>query len=292
MNKRTPVLLLVALAMLFSFGCTKKEKPAAGKPVRVSATQAFVDNFGPAPTTDKGTCYAFVIYFPSAKAQGKGLPLPFFTFDEGTLKRVAVQRLMAGMSDVKSYSGEVLQPFPQGARLLGLNEKDGVVTANFSPEILRPQSDPAAERAMISALVLTLRQFNGVKNVRIQVDGKDNRLDALIAGVDLHGVLEPSTPRLLSVTAMKEKGVKNVGEVNAFFDRPLDIKMLQMSGADGKPFQGDVYQSVFDMAAVLKPKDPSLFKAGMPVKVRWQVVDKKGRAADGDNELMLEVKEH
>lgn len=46
------------------------------------------------------------------------------------------------------------------------------------------------------------------------------------------------------------------------------------------------------MAAVLKPKDPSIFKAGMPVKVRWQVVDKKGRAADGDNELMLEVKEH
>lgn len=46
------------------------------------------------------------------------------------------------------------------------------------------------------------------------------------------------------------------------------------------------------MAAVLKPKDPSAFKAGMPVKARWKVTDKLGRTANGDEELALEVKEH
>ena len=43
---------------------------------------------------------------------------------------------------------------------------------------------------------------------------------------------------------------------------------------------------------VLKPKDPSLFTAGMPVKVRWKVVDKKGRGSDGETELPLAIKEH
>lgn len=127
------------------------------------------------------------------------------------------------------------------------------------------------------------------------VDGKDV---AMFLG---HGgplkpqesaVLHPSPPRLLSVTAMKEKGAKEVEEVNVFFDRPLEIKELNIAGGDNKRFDGEVYHSVFDMAAVLKPKAPSLFKAGMPVKVRWKVTDKVGRSAEGAGEFPLEVQEH
>jgi len=290
---RNIVITFVAvLALALMVACTRNEEPSPSKPVRVSATKAFEEYFGPAPTTDKGSCYAFVIYFPSGKELGKTVPFPFFSFDQTSLKRVAVQRLVGGMADIKSYQGEILQPFPQGAHLLDLTDKDGVVTANFSSEIVRPKPDEVSEHALANALVLTLRQFNDVKAVRIQVDGKESRLDRLVQSPEEHAVLQPSAPRLLSVTAMRDKGAKNVEEVSAFFDRPVDIKVLQMTGADGKPFEGDIYQSVFDMAAVLKPKDPSLFKAGMPVKVRWKVVDKKGRAADGDSELMLEVKEH
>jgi len=289
--------ILVALsAVLLIAGltssCTKKEPPPASKPVRVSATKAFEEYFGSAPTTDKGTCYAFVIYFPSAKAPGKVVPFPFFTFDQASLKRVAVQRLMGGMADVKSYKGEILQAFPPGARLLDLDEKGGVVTVNFTGALLWSKPDETSERAMVQALVLTLRQFGEVKSVRILVDGKESALNGMVQSADEHAVLQPSAPRLLSVTAMKEKGAKDVEEVNAFFDRPVDIKTIRMSGSDGKPFAGDVYLSVFDMAAVLKPKDPTAFRAGMPIRVQWNVVDKKGRAADGDNELMLEVKEH
>jgi predicted DNA-binding antitoxin AbrB/MazE fold protein len=105
-------------------------------------------------------------------------------------------------------------------------------------------------------------------------------------------VLEPSPPRLLSVTAVKDKGAKDVEEVSAYFDRPVEIRELTLSDRTGKPYAGDVYQSVFDMAGVLKPKYPAVFKAGMPVKVRWKVVDKLGRAAEGEGEFPLEVKEH
>lgn len=43
-------------------------------------------------------------------------------------------------------------------------------------------------------------------------------------------------------------------EVNASFDRPVEIKAFSFAGNDGKIFVNDVYQSVFDMAAVLDPK--------------------------------------
>ena len=46
------------------------------------------------------------------------------------------------------------------------------------------------------------------------------------------------------------------------------------------------------MAAVLKPKEPAQFKERMPIKVRWKVVDKLGRQAEGDNVRFLEVKAH
>ncbi|HJV66278.1 MAG TPA: GerMN domain-containing protein [Geomonas sp.] len=279
---------LIACSLLFS--CNKKQEFPAAKAARVSATKSFEKYFGAAPTTDKGTCYAFVIYFPSAKFPGKVVPFPFFTFDEASLKKVAVQRLIGGMSDVKSYQGEILQPFPAGTHLLGITETAGVVTVNFSTEF-GLQGNESSDRAVVNALVLTLRQFGGVSDVRIQADGKEFPAGKVSQPTD-QDVLQPSQPRLLSVTAMKEKGAREVEEVNAFFDRPVNIRTLRLAGPDGKPFRGDIYQSVFDMAGVMKPKDPALFKAGMPVKVRWDVTDKLGRNSAGDTEIPLEVKEH
>jgi hypothetical protein len=46
------------------------------------------------------------------------------------------------------------------------------------------------------------------------------------------------------------------------------------------------------MAAVLKPKDPSLLTAGMKVRVRWKAVDKMGRTAQGEQEEPLIIKQH
>jgi spore germination protein GerM len=298
--------LILVMAFTVTVACTKKQEPAPLKQARVSATNAYEKYFGPPPTTDKGSCYAFVIYFPSAKEPGKVVPFPFFTFDEGSIKKVALERLLSGM-EVGSYKGEMLQPFAPGTRILGVTEQQGAVAVNFSREILASKADDAVEGAMLDAIALTLSQFSGVKEVRVQVEGKAS---GVVVGKDVgkfsgHGgldkqpltpketaVMKPSKPRLLSVTATKEKGAKEVEEVNAFFDRPVDIKELKMTNREGKRFAGEVFHSVFDMAAVLKPKEPSLYKAGMAVKVRWKVVDKLGRVAEGDEEMPLEVKEH
>jgi germination protein M len=280
------IIISVALAGFLVYAITfhKKEIPVE-KPGKVIATAAYEKYFGAAPPADKGMAYAFVIYFPSSKTPGKVVPFPFFTFDEGSLKKVAIERLLGGM-DTGSYQGEFI-PFPSGSRLIAINDAQGTVSVNLSKEL-----DTAPEAAAAYALTLTLRQFKEVKDIRIQVEGKESPLSTLAKDTNESAIQQPSPPRLLSVTAMQDKGAKDIEDVNAFFDRPVEVKELKLFSKDGLPFAGEVYHSVFDMAAVLKPKDHSQFKERTPIKVRWKVVDKLGRQAEGDNVWLLEVKQH
>ena len=286
MKKTISIIITIVLAgfLLYAITFHKKEIPVE-KPGKVTASSAYEKYFGTAPAVDKGKAYAFVIYFPSSKETGKVVPFPFFTFDESSLKKVAVERLLGGM-DTGSYQGEFI-PFPSGISLIAINDDQGTVTVNFSKEL-----DKSAEAATAHALALTLRQFKGVKDIRVQVEGKESPISALVKNVDDTAVRQPSPPRLLSVTAMRDKGAKDIEEVNAFFDRPVEVKELKLLSSDGQQYDGDLYHSVFDMATVLKPKDPSQFKERMPVKVRWKVVDKLGRQAEGDSVWLLEIKEH
>ncbi len=285
MRKIAFITVSIALAgfLIYAISFHNKEIPVEA-PGKVIATSAYEKYFGAAPTVNKGTAYAFVIYFPSKTTPGKVVPFPFFTFDEGSLKKVAVERLLGGM-DIGSYQGEFI-PFPSGIRLLALNDALGTVTVNLSMGL-----DTTVGTALAHALDLTLRQFKGATDIRLQVEGKQQPLSAVSGQAD--GVVQqPSAPRLLSVNGMREKGATNIDEVNAFFDRPVDIKELKLFSEDGHAFAGDMYHSVFDMAAVFRPKEPSQFKERTPVKVRWKVVDKLGRQAGGNSVWLLDVKEH
>ncbi|HEX9022976.1 MAG TPA: GerMN domain-containing protein [Geobacteraceae bacterium] len=292
------MLSMVVLALSQLSSCAKKPEPPPAKPVRVSATKAYERYFGPPPTADKGTCFAFVIYFPSAREIGKVVPFPFFTFDEGSIKKVAVERLLSGM-DVGSYKGEFLRSFQPDVRLLGISEKNGTVTVNFSKELTNLDVGTTCAGGPLDAMALTLAQFQGVKEVRAAVEGKGGVISfangCLVRqpiAADEGSVLEPGPPRLLSVTGVKDKGAKNVEEVSAYFDRPVEVQELSMTDKNGAPFAGNMYHSVFDMAAVLKPKDPGVFKDRLPIKVRWKVTDKMGRNAEGENLWLLEIREH
>ncbi len=294
-------LISLSLLILATFqlnACKKNGEQAVPQKMPVSATGAYEKYFGPPPTTDKGTCFAFVIYFPSAKDPGKVVPFPFFTFDGGTIKKVAVERFLSGM-DVPAYRGEILLPFQPGIHLLGLEEAKGSVIVNFSRELLALRTDTACYGAVLDALALTLTQFKGVKDVRIAVEGKGGVISfahgCLIRQpltADSSAVLDPSPPRLLDIVAARDRTTKMIEDVNINFDRPVEIRELTITDKNGSPFAGEMYQSVFDMAAVLKPKDPSAFKAGMTVEIRWKAVDKLGRAAEGRTDLPLEIREH
>ena len=283
---KSTFVFVILLAMIVISGCdrTNARPSQATQSGKVITTTSFEKYFGGAPSVDKGTAYAFVIYFPSNKEVSKVVPFPFFTFDEGSIRKVAVERLLSGM-DIGSYQGEFAS-FPAGTRLIGVSDDKGVVTLNFSKELA------AATDVSVRALALTMRQFNGVKEVRLQTEGKDSPLTTATKNVEEGMIQQPSSPRLLSVTAMRDKGASKVEDVNAFFDRPVEVKELKLLSKDGKQFEGELFHSIFDMAAVLKPKDPTQFKEKMPVRVRWKVVDKLGKPAEGDSIWLLEVKEH
>lgn len=287
MKKIISIIVALALTGFLIYGITfqKKEIPVE-KPGTVIATSAYEKSFGPAPTVDKGTAYAFVIYFPSAKTASKIVPFPFFSFDEASLKKISVERILSGM-DAGSYNGE-FENVPPGTRIVSLNDDQGTVKVVLSKEFRTDTKDKKSE-AFAAAISTTLHQFKGVTNVHVLVEGSDQQISA---DMDENASLDPGPPRLLNVTAMRDKGAKNIEDVNAFFDRPVDVKELKLYSNDGQQYAGDLFHSVFDMAAVLKPKDPSQFKERTPIRVRWKVVDKMGRQAEGDSVWLLEVKQH
>jgi germination protein M len=288
MKKIISIIVAMALAGFLVYAVTYQKKAIpVEKPGKVSITSAYEKYFGAAPPVDKGSAYAFVIYFPTRTSPGKVVPFPFFSFDETSLKKVALLRLLGGM-DIGSYKGE-FQAFPVGTNLVSLVEAQGNVTLTFSKELLSA-TDPRGKNGNLKSIVLTMKQFKGVNSVSIHVEGQARALD--VQDANDSAVAELAPPRLLSVTAMQDKGAKFVEDVSTFFDRPVDVKELRMYAQDGTAFEGDIFHSVFDMAAVLKPRNPSQFKAGVPVRVRWKVVDKLGRAAEGDSVWPLVVKEH
>ena len=81
-------------------------------------------------------------------------------------------------------------------------------------------------------------------------------------------------------------------ELDALFDRPVEIKEFQFLENDGTLLAGEVFHSMFDMAAVLKPKDPRKLAEGTKIRTRYQVVDKKGRSAAGAGSFALQVRLH
>jgi germination protein M len=285
MKKIISAVIGALLVGFLVYGVTyrKKEIPVE-KPGKVTATHAYEEAFGPAPGVPKGDAFAFVLYFPLVEPRGKLLPLPFFTFDRQTMRKVALERLLSGNS-VGPYKGRFELPIP-GLRLLSLEENGGTVTATFSKELpAAGEKTPGAGFAVAAAM--TLHQFEGAQKVVIK--SEDGR--AYTPGNDVRSVIDLPPPQLLNVVAMKEKGEKDVHEVDVFFDRPVNFQSINIGDENGL-FKGEVYESAFDMAAVLKPKDPSLFQQGKRVTVNWKVIDKKGRISEGTQELEIEVKEH
>ena len=67
---------------------------------------------------------------------------------------------------------------PKGVGLISVKQSDGVVTINMSKEFQKVMEQADGGAAAVKALVLTCSQFEGVKEVKLQVEGKDFELDA------------------------------------------------------------------------------------------------------------------
>ena len=64
--------------------------------------------------------------------------------------------------------------FPENTKLLGIDvDKDGVASVNFSSEFAGIGKEPEKEARLVKCIVLSLRRFDNIKDVRILVDGNE-----------------------------------------------------------------------------------------------------------------------
>lgn len=80
----------------------------------------------------------------------------------------AISALLEGPVDGSS----LINAFPEGTQLLGVQVSDGMAYVNFSEQILAKQGDKAAENTMKKAITLTLKEFPEISKTKIFVNGK------------------------------------------------------------------------------------------------------------------------
>ena len=101
---------------------------------------------------------------------------------ENSALLVPVTRMVYGAGDIETAMLELAKgpsaqsplegALPPGCGLIGVKVENGVATINFTSDFIKIAENSDGGRAALRALVLTARQFDGVKEVRLQVEGQ------------------------------------------------------------------------------------------------------------------------
>ncbi|MGE5578446.1 MAG: S-layer homology domain-containing protein [Bacillota bacterium] len=120
----------------------------------------------------------FTVYFPLYTKLGSFVyPVRHLVPKTDAPAKASMEALIAG------YPGGPFLPLPKETKVLGVTIKDGLATVDFSPEIKGANVGSGGEAAILSAIVATLGQFQGVTAVQILVNGE--KLDSLAGHVDI-----------------------------------------------------------------------------------------------------------
>ena len=111
------------------------------------------------------------VFFES-EASGCMVPITRTVFSNEDID-TAVLELLKGPREDSGLAACI----PKGVGLISVKQSDGVVTINMSKEFQKVMEQADGGAAAVKALVLTCSQFEGVKEVKLQVEGKDFELD-------------------------------------------------------------------------------------------------------------------
>lgn len=111
------------------------------------------------------------LYFESA-ASGVMVPVTRLVFSNADVE-TAVLELLKGPRK-EGLAGCI----PDGTGLISVSQKNGVVTINLSDAFVKAAEAADGGQQTMKALMLTCKQFEGVKEVKIKVDGKDYEMAA------------------------------------------------------------------------------------------------------------------
>jgi hypothetical protein len=283
--KRTALVLSLAILLTMGIGCEQKKETPSKAAGSVEATQAYRSFFGEPPTVAEGDCFALVGYYPLAAAPGKITPFPLFMFDREEQLQVVTEQLLRWGEDW-DMGGAAVDPFPPGTELLSLTRNGDLVRVELSESVLSG-SDPAGQRLILAVLGHTLVQFEGIARVQVVAGGILLPQQAERGFYpDPEAVVPPGEPRALTVAGVWDDAAANPEEVSVFFDRPVRVEEVRVS-VDGRRLEGEYFTSVFDMAVVIRPKEPASLREGLPVTVAWRIEDRLGRKGEGEKNFAL-----
>ncbi|MDO4547664.1 MAG: GerMN domain-containing protein [Clostridia bacterium] len=106
------------------------------------------------------------LYFPG-ESSSLIVPVTRAVYGSGDLP-TAVLELVKGPSSQSPFDNA----FPEGCGLIGVKVEDGVATVNFTREFMNIAEQSDGGRAALRALVLTCTSFEGVDEVKIEVEGE------------------------------------------------------------------------------------------------------------------------
>ena len=274
--------------LLFTSGC-KQQDAESPKPGVVEANPTYIDNFGEPPYETEGRAFARVGYLPLKSNPEKIRALPLFLFSEQEQLRQILDRLTSNQLFLPP-DGEVYSPFPPDLKVTVSAPENGTVTMSLASQ----GPFPAADRvAAVNAMTETAVQFSAIKNVRILLNQNPlARMPKEGYAHDPQQLSEVGKPNLVTVLGTWEKGSESPHEIFVEFDRPVTVNSFQLYDQAGKKVEGDYFTSAFQMAVVVHPDDPSLYREGSVLRVEWDIVDTLGRANKGTNSLPLRRVEH
>ncbi|MDK2991084.1 MAG: germination protein [Clostridiales bacterium] len=111
------------------------------------------------------------VYFTKASAPNFACLVPVTRFTSASSANIAdaIEELLKGPKENSSLTTSI----PQGTKLLGVQVKEGVAYINLSKEFEAVQNAQADMDMALKQLMMTVKQFDGVQKVKIQIDGKD-----------------------------------------------------------------------------------------------------------------------
>lgn len=274
--------------MLFTLGCQQEEIQQESSGI-VEATQAYEKSFGLPPQGKAGRAYAAVGYLPVKDKPDTFGPLPIFLFAEESQQEKVLSKLVSG-DLVTSQNWIYYNPFPNDLEVTFNSKENGSLTIDL---LTKEDWESNDLHAGAIAIIETSLQFNDVQSVKVLLNG------VAVPGTSESGfqmnrdlIIEVPPPTLILMAGAWEKGEETPEEILVEFDRPVKVEEFKLYHIDGTEVQGEYYKSMFQMAVVIHPKSPNLFRESTSLRAEWSVVDELGRANSGIDTMQLIRYEH
>jgi len=254
----------------------------------VEANNSYQQYFGDPPEVREGKAYARVAFLPLKEDTNRVSPVPIYLFKESDQLTSILNRLASGEL-LLPIDSLLFNPFSSRINLAVNSRHDGTVTL-----LLELPDDSSIDlEIFLPAIIETAVQFSDIERVIVLVDNEP------VAGMPDGGyrsnpqrVSDVAPPDLIMISGTWDEGEKDPEEIMVSFDRPVTINTFQLTHADGKRVDGEYFSSVFQMAIVVHPENPSQFRDGMELTLAWDVIDAKGRVGTGNRSLPLQKFEH